>query len=582
MDICKSPKCNTFTKIMKPIIIAQQENGLHQPSYYIIFLFAVALYLNTAENKYAFDDTVVLSHAKHGLKDIPALLTNDLFSPMYGQPLDIGIRWRPFALFTSTIEYEVFGESPFIGHLLNMILYGSAGIVLLRLLSQLLPKAPLVAFISALIFIAHPVHTEAVANIKSRDEIFSFTFLLLTLLFIHLFTDTDKRKHFIYSCLFYILALLSKENGITFLAIIPLFLFCFTNKTRKQTLLLTVPFLVIVILYLSVRASLFHGVIIGDRNMDIMENQFYGIPFLQKSANVLYILGKYLLLLFFPHPLACDYSYNQIPIINWTNSKAIASALIYLGLFIVAVKILWNYKKISSDKSNNLNPLNLKLILSFCILFYLITISIVSNLLFNIGTPMAERFLFLPSLGFCLAITVLLLRGLKIKDLHELKFPPALYIPLALILAAFSFKTIDRNRDWKDQITLFGRDAQVVPNSCKIHYYYGGELLDRYALYPDDNPEKIPGLRKAMREQKIAIDIYSKFYIAYYTIGLIYDQLQMTDSAIYNYKQAVNIEPRYYLAYGKLGFLYGRIKNDPDSAVFYYQKGLAGSPNNAL
>ncbi|MFH1004981.1 MAG: tetratricopeptide repeat protein [Bacteroidota bacterium] len=564
--------------------IQHQNNGKSQ-SYYIIFLFAVALYINTAGHYYALDDTTVLTQSKHGLTNIPALLTNDLFSPIYGQSLDIGVRWRPFLIFTSALEYEIFGENPFIGHVINIILYGLTGIVLLLLLSQMIPKAPLVAFITTMIFIAHPIHTEVVANIKSRDEIFSFLFLMLTLFFLHRFSNADnthKRKQFMYSCLFYILSLLSKENGITFLAVIPLFLFCFTNKNLKQCLLLTLPYLTIVVLYLSLRASLFYGFIIGDRNMDILENQFYGIPFLQKIANILYVMGKYFLLLFFPHPLACDYSYNQIPLIGWTDIKALVPALILLVLFFFAIKTIWDNKKKSSDIIIQYSPLNIKLILSFCILFYFITISIVSNLLFNIGTPMAERFLFMPSLGFCLAITIIILHILQIKSWHELKFSSSLYIPLGLLLVVFSFKTIDRNSDWKDEFTLFSRDAQVVPNSSKIHYYYGGTLLDQYSRLQNDNPQKITGLRHALAEEKNAVAIYPKFYIAFYTIGLIYEQLQMVDSSIYYFQKVIEMEPRYYNAYGKLGFLYGKIKEDIDKSIFYFQKGLEGKPNNSL
>ena len=221
---------------MKPVIINHRNNRI---TYYIIFLFAIALYINTAKFHYVLDDTTVLTQSKHGLTNIPALLTNDLFSPVYGQSLDIGVRWRPLLIFTSAIEYEIFGENPFIGHVINILLYGFIGIVLLLLLSQMFPKSPLVAFITTMIFIAHPIHTEVVANIKSRDELFSFLLLMLTLFFLHRFSNTDnthihKRKWFVYSCLFYILSLLSKENGITFLAVIPLFLFCFTKHFDFQ------------------------------------------------------------------------------------------------------------------------------------------------------------------------------------------------------------------------------------------------------------------------------------------------------------------------------------------------------------
>ncbi len=566
---------------MNPIIISQRERR----PYYLIFLFAAALYLNTAGNGYALDDGAVLTQAKYGLKNVPALLSSDLFAPVYGQPLDIGIRWRPFTLLFSAAEFQFFGNSPFTGHLINIILYGLCGCALLKLLVVLLPEISLVAFITSLIFVAHPIHTEVVANIKSRDELFSFLFLILSVIFLIRFISLKYKRDLLWGCALYLLALFSKENGIAFIATVPLLIFCFTDKSWKQSILLTLPYLAITLFYLAIRASVFHGLIIGDVNKDILENQFYGIPFLQKMANVSHVLGKYLWLLIFPHPLSFEYSYNQIPLIRWADLRAIVPAVFYSGLFAFAVNhIRSNKKNVSSPSASTVkNPtIKIKLTLAFCILFYLITISIVSNAFFNIGTPMAERFLFMPSLGFCLAIAILLLLILKIKSWGEIHLLPSLYIPLGLLLVAFSFKTIERNKDWKDNITLFSHDAQISNNSAKIHYYYGGELLEACKQIPVDNPAKRTELENALNEERKAIAIYPKFYVAYHTIGLIYDELHLTDSAVYYFNKVIEMEPRYAEPYGKLGLIYGKIKNDPDQAIYYYKKGLELKPNNAL
>lgn len=560
---------------MKLQSIDLRNNNINQ-LYYFVFLFAVGLYINTIGHDYAFDDTAVLSHAKYGLKE---LFTNDLFSPVYGQPLDIGVRWRPLLVLTFAIENELFGSSPFIGHAINVILYGFAAIVLFIILLKMFPKAHLLAFVSTLIFIAHPLHTEVVANIKSRDEILAFLFLMLTFFFLIKFTNSDKKKYLGYGCLTYSLALLSKEISITFLAIIPLFLFCFTNKNWKQSFILVSPFFILVGAYLALRASIFFGYIIGDQNQDALENHFYGVPLANKFATIFYIMGKYFRLLCFPHSLACDYSFNQIPITNWMDPGAYLPALLCLVFLGFAVKTIWNFRK-TTDESQ-LTSDRWTVFLAFCILFYFITLSITSNAFFNIGAPMAERFLFLPSLGFAIAVAIIMLKLLNIRDWHELNLPPALYGVLIVVLLAFSFKTISRNMDWENNLTLFGKDVQTVPNSAKIHYYYGGELVQRSYSAKSDL-EKLDFLNKALSEEKIAVGIYPKFYVAYYTMGLIYEDRQMADSAIYYYTKVLELEPRYTQAYGKLGFLYGMIKGDADSAVPYFLKGLEKDPDNAL
>src|ERR1017187_3768512 len=162
------------------------------------------------------------------------------------------------------------------------------------------------------------------------------------------FVRTENKKFIFYSILCYFTALLSKENGITFIAIIPLALFFFAKKNIRQSVMLTIPFFITAGIYLAIRTSLVG--MIGDRQSnDITDNPFLAlhfpnlptpIPFMDKLATISWILLKYLLLLIFPHPLTSDYGFNQIPVISFSNPKAIASVLIYGGLVFYAIKIL--------------------------------------------------------------------------------------------------------------------------------------------------------------------------------------------------------------------------------------------------
>ena len=389
---------------------ASSVNKLH---YIFLFAFAFLLYANTLQHGYAFDDAVAITgntFTKQGIRGIPDLLKKDLFEGIYGQALELGGgRWRPLSLITFALEREVAGDNPRVSHWINVILYGISAVLLFITLQKILPGKSLLNFLITMLFIAHPVHTEVVANIKSRDEILAFIGLCLTIFWLFKFLESDKRKFMLFSCIAYFLALTSKENGITFAAIIPLTLFCFAGNSWKESFVKAIPLLVVAAVYVAIRSNLVG--MIGDReNPDIMENPFVGAAFMEKYATITKILGLYVWKLFFPVILSSDYSFNEIPRIGWNDPGAVASLLIYLSLTVYAV--------INIRKKNN-QPL---LLIGYGILFYIITMSIVSNVVFNIGAPMGERFLYLPSLGFCISISAALLLPLKITDWDTLKF----------------------------------------------------------------------------------------------------------------------------------------------------------------
>jgi len=546
-----------------------------------LFFFAFILYANTFHHEYALDDSVAIienKFTKQGIHGIPDLLTKDLFAGIYGKGLDIGGgRYRPLSLVTFALEYQFFGQNPHISHFINVLLYAITAVILMLLLLQMFPGKMLFNFIVALLFIAHPLHTEVVANIKSRDELLCFIGFMLTLLFVLKYLKVEKLKYMIFACLSFIFALFSKESAITLLATIPLTVFCFgdekTKSSIKRIFTITLPFIIIGIFFIMLRAKLVG--MIGDKGSnDIMENPFAGIGIADKLATISLILGKYLLLLFFPHPLSCDYSYNQIPIIGWDNPWATGSLILYLALLIYAVKFIFK-----------------KDIISYGILFFLMPLFLVSNIIFNIGAPMGERFLYIPSVGFCIIIAYLLLKGLGIGDegrgmkntpiTNPKSLIPLLAILLPIVLA-FSYKTYSRNKEWKDNLTIFGADALTVPNSAKIHYYYGNTLLQKGL-----NDKKLDSLGKAtlFRESKLefekAIAINPKFHLCYYNMGLVYEQFGQPDSAIHNLKKVLELQPTHILTQGTLGGVYGKLKGNYDSAIYYLKTAVKYNPEDA-
>ncbi|MDD4150951.1 MAG: hypothetical protein PHE33_13085, partial [Bacteroidales bacterium] len=202
----------------------------HKKSNYLVVIafcvFAFILYGNTIGNDYALDDAIVITgnqFTQKGIKGIPDIFKYDTFTGFWlssypGQTasqiqeekkLVAGGRYRPLSLSTFALEVEIFGKkikdangqivyrgNPTISHFINILLYFLTTCLLYIILLRLIPPKNdgkwyfSFAFIASILFLAHPIHTEAVANIKGRDEIMTLLGSLAALWFTIKYLDT--------------------------------------------------------------------------------------------------------------------------------------------------------------------------------------------------------------------------------------------------------------------------------------------------------------------------------------------------------------------------------------------------------
>src|SRR4029078_12144293 len=153
-------------------------------------------------------------------------------------------------------------------------------------------------------------------------------------------------------------------------------------------------------------------------------------------------------LLVYPHPLTHDYYPYHIPIMHWNDWRCILSLLLYVGMIVVFIK---GWKK--------------KTVWAYSIAFYLITLSIVSNLFISIGTFMNERFLYHASLGFCIALSWLLIERI---NTHRNKGILGNVI-LVISVIAFSILSYLRIPDWKTNETLNKAAIKTSYNSARAN-----------------------------------------------------------------------------------------------------------------
>jgi len=569
----REKKRKSVGKTDKPKRIFIENTKIHL---IIIFFFSVVLYSNTLFNDYAQDDAIVITDnmfTKKGLSGIPGILGNDSFYGFFKKrgkaKLVSGGRYRPLSLVSFAIETQFFGLNPSVSHFINIVLYGLLGIVMYKLLSLMFLNVKnrklkfFLIFVTTIAFIAHPVHTEVVANIKGRDELLAMLFSFLAVIYSIKWFRTKETKYRNYTFFIFLLALFSKENAITFLAVVPLLYYLFIKGRKKSYFEILSPFLLASILFLLVRSYIL-GFDFGNNQMELMNNPFLKfsggtlVHFTpaEKIATIIYTLGRYILLLFFPHPLTNDYYPRQISIMSFGDWQVIISALFYIGLIFVAIKY---YKKSK--------------VLTFAIFYYLVTLSIVSNIVFPVGTNMSERFLFLPSFAFSL------LTGLLMYYIFAWKKSLSFAV-MAILLLAYSTKTFSRNKVWKNDFTLFTTDVKVSYNSAKALNAAGGSLVD--AAFKERNKvKKTKMLNQAIAYLNHAIKIYPKYKNAYLILGNAYYFQNDYKKSIASYEKALKFAPNYKdarknlaITYRDAGKYYGEKKQDMRQALLYLGKAL--------
>ena len=486
----------------KPQVQEEAPKGgysLNQILLLLVFLFGTLLYINTGNNEYAVDDTIVIvqnDFTKQGTAGLKSIFTTDAFEGHFGErgkTLVAGGRYRPLSIATFAIEQSFFGSNhPGYSHIINALLYGATGVMIFLLLGLLFPaKADekpwqQLALWITLLYLVHPIHTEAVANIKGRDEVMGMLFSMSALYLAVLAVKKEKVLWLLPATACYFLALLSKENAITFLAITPLTLFLFSKAKPKDYVSVVLPMLLCAGLFLYLRST-YTGSSLTKFTKEIMNDPFVYLTTSERYGTLLYTYLSYLKLLFFPLHMTHDYYPHQVPNIQLSNPMAIFSIVLNVGLIVYGL-----FAALKKDK------------LGYGILFYYISFSVVSQLFFTVGTNMNERFIYMPSFGFAIVIGILLYR-LSNKIPAQGK-NVALGI-LVLVLALGSLRTISRNTDWKNDFTLFRHDVKVSTNSAKLNMAYGGVLIDS-ANHLADTTLRKEWLREAITHLQRSINIY--------------------------------------------------------------------------
>ncbi len=553
-------------------------------AHWILMLLSVLIYSNTIGHNFVLDDVAVIGLNKvvqQGISGIPTILKTSLF---YGyNDINEGT-YRPIMLIVLAIEKSAFGNNPMAFHIVNILLYAISIGGLFYTLRKFNEHLTLPLFGATLLFCLHPIHTEVVANIKSMDEILALLFFSCCLYSAYSYRIKSGIFPLIGIFIFYSAALLSKESALSFLLLIPLLLLMKKHSADKRLGIIISIMLLATGMYFILRLSLFGSVSNINLKIDKIDNIMTGLPFLRRFTVAVSIIGQYLLQSIYPWQLSHDYSFNELKPYKITDPAFLLSFTAVVILIAAGIRAIVRKQWIFLGG-----------------LFFLLSLSVVSNIPILIGVARADRLLFIPIFGICFSLSLILLKAINtfISGRATLYFAS-----LGMLSLVYIVRTWTRNMDWKNNLALYRADIKEAPNSARTHYHLGNELW-QLSMKQKDTVLHKSMLEEAKLELNKSLEIYADYPDAIVSIGNVFHELGQYDQeisvlnknaaegkssvemlyntanarlqqgditgAITSYKQAIDLKPDNYESYVNIGSAYLQASK-PDSAIIYLEK----------
>lgn len=482
----------------------------HLVSLLAVIFLSLTIYGNSLNNGFTADDaaTIITNQFIKDIANVPKLFHSDYFA------LFDEISYRPVCTFTYFLEFALFGLKPCGYHLTNLLIHTINGVMVYLLACLLvsttdnvpvrerrfLANTPLLV---SLLFVSHPILTEAVNAISYREDLLMFFLYVSTLLFyISLSKGIAHRKPlYLLSCVAYFFALFSKEMAATLPIVVYIYDSACNGKGKYAYLRVSrynVGYIAITLAYLYVRFFYFYNPVESNLRPWGLAVRLMTIPWITLSNLKMSI---------FPFCLTADY--NIVPVKSVFTVKFIApltSVILVLFTTYIARKDLF-----------------------FSILFFFITLIPVYNII-PIGHPFAERYLYLPAAG------IAFVAGLSVRALSSVINTRILLPLFFVILFIFSLSTERRNYVWRDDYSLWSDTARKMPDSSVAHSELGKIYVEQGKLGP------------AIAELTTAAMLSPKDPTLHLTLGNIYARQRRFEDAIKEYQNALRIKRDYYEA----------------------------------
>ncbi|KAE8625877.1 hypothetical protein XENTR_v10006425 [Xenopus tropicalis] len=576
----------------------------------LVGTLAFVCFANSYNGRFVFDDSEAIINNKdlRGETPVADLWLHDF----WGTKLSSNAShksYRPLTVLTFRMNYHIAGGLHPVGfHFVNIVLHCLVSVLMLNVFSMLfggmtcshkgkqITYAPKASLLAALLFAVHPVHTECVAGIVGRADLLCALCVVLSFLGYCRALPGNNTTHssvfwVMFSILLAAVAMLCKEQGITVLglnAVFDVFVICKlnilecvqkvlrrdktseNNKFDRKGLFVRISLLVsggICMLYIRWRIM---GT--GPPAFTEVDNPAsFADSLLVRVINYNYYYSLNGWLLLCPWWLCFDWSMGCIPLINslsdWRVIALVALWFCLLGLM---------YQALFSNNAQKRRMLTLGL--GFLIIPFLPA----SNLFFRVGFVVAERVLYLPSVGYCVLFTY----GYS-KICRLIKNKKLLSAAILGIMVMNVVRCIYRSNQWKSEELLFRSAISVCPLNAKVHYNVGKNLADRgyqteaIEFYRESvrlNPKYVHAmnnlgnilkekdqLQEAQQLLSRAVSIQPDFAAAWMNLGIVQNSLKYFEEAEKSYLTAIKYRKKYPDCYYNLGRLYADLNRHVDA-----------------
>jgi hypothetical protein len=503
----------------------------------LVSMLAALVYVNTLQNRFAYDDHLIVTNneAIQSLETLPQAVISPYWPGIYGQENGL---WRPTSQLLFGLQWVAADGAPWLFHLTNLLGHAAVTALVFLLLAELMSIPG--ALVGALVFAVHPVHVDAVANVVGMGEIVSAGFFLAACL-IHVRgpTQTSWRRAAAIGLL-YAIGFGAKEGAVTLPGIVFLL-----DAAREEVSVkdlrrylaerwrVYVALGVVATLMLVARQEILGTIAnpLGPLGADLL----FEVPRIWTIAEV---WGNYVRLWVFPMDLSVDYAPGVIPIsLGWGLSNVVGITLA-LGVLALAL-VAWRKGVMIAGRAS-------ARVAGFGVVWFMITVSLVSHVFFVPGLILGERTLYLPSVGLSAATGWMLVRFWQVR-------PRAALVSILVILGLASIRTWTRNPTWKDNDTVWQNLIADYPHSGRSQWILGDAFMAR-GLTSD-----------ALRSYRLAFDLLDSHYQVTTDVAQTLMNHELYESAEGLLRHAWRREPRFAHAPGLLAEIYS-IRGDVEEA----------------
>ncbi|KAL1502695.1 hypothetical protein ABEB36_007803 [Hypothenemus hampei] len=468
-------------------------------------------------------------------------------------------------------NYLCFGLNPVAFHLTNIALHTVACLLFTRVCLKVAALKPPFAALAGLMFSVHPIHTEAVTGIVGRADVLACVFFLLSFLAYH-GQPSDGRFHIWTSVIMGAMSMMAKETGVTvFLLNLAYDLYLQWPNIKKTIAELrwnqeTLEFssratkmMTSTGVLLALRLAILQGSLprfCEQDNPAAFHSSIY-VRFL----TFCYLAAFNLWLILCPATLSHDWQMGSVPLVtSISDSRNFLTCFFFGVLFLLALRSIIDFEHLRHPP----------LILGFLLL--ILPFLPASNLFITVGFVVAERVLYIPSLGCIL----LVIYGIQMLWNNCPKHRQTFTCLLTVILISSCFRTLIRNKDWKSRESLLRSGLQALPHNAKMHYNYANFLRDSsrhelakshyymalklwptYASAHNNLGTILKNNYEAEKHFLAAIKYASNHVNAHYNLGQLYRKNNKTMKSEQMLTRCINLEPSFTPAYMELARLKG-------------------------